>query len=108
MAMASKKITQIVASVAQAEGRGERVFRSIGRPELKNLDPFLLLDEFGREQPGEGGGFPDHPHRGFETVTYMLNGRTDHEVRTGPSKKTVPRLREFCSCCCLPLLPGLA
>ena len=78
--MTSKRILQVVRSVGQAEGRGERVFRSIGRPELTNLDPFLLLDEFGRDQPGEGGGFPDHPHRGFETVTYMLRGKTEHEV----------------------------
>ena len=80
--MTSKRILHVVRSVGQAEGRGERVFRSIGRPELTNLDPFLLLDEFGRDQPGEGGGggFPDHPHRGFETVTYMLSGKTEHEV----------------------------
>lgn len=81
--MTSKRVLQVVRSVGQAEGRGERVFRSIGRPELTNLDPFLLLDEFGRDQPGEGGGFPDHPHRGFETVTYMLSGKTEHEDFTG-------------------------
>ena len=78
--MASKAITQVVASVGQMEGRGEIVYRSIGRPELRSLDPFLLLDEFGGEKPGDGGGFPDHPHRGFETVTYMLSGKTEHEV----------------------------
>jgi len=58
---------------------GARVRRSIGRPELRNLDPFLLLDEFkGNDQ----GGFPDHPHRGFETVTYVhprSTGKFQHE-----------------------------
>ena len=49
---AIKKIVKVVASVAQSEGRGERVHRSIGRPELRSLDPFLLLDEFGHEQTG--------------------------------------------------------
>ncbi|KAF4672183.1 hypothetical protein FOL47_000834, partial [Perkinsus chesapeaki] len=60
-------------------GAGARVRRSIGRPELKNFDPFLMLDEF----KSEGlAGFPDHPHRGFETVTYMLPdsiGSMQHE-----------------------------
>lgn len=60
----------------QSEGRGARVRRSIGRPELKNLDPFLLLDEFQGSAPA---GFPDHPHRGFETVSYLLGGSFRHE-----------------------------
>ena len=55
--MACRKIAKVVASVAQSEGRGERVHRSIGRPELRNLDPFLLLDEFGREQAAAGWQF---------------------------------------------------
>ncbi|KAM8896444.1 pirin isoform 2-T2 [Lycaon pictus] len=67
----SKKVTLSVLSREQAEGVGARVRRSIGRPELKNLDPFLLFDEF---KGGRPGGFPDHPHRGFETVSYLLEG----------------------------------
>uniref|UniRef100_A0A5F9D0J9 Pirin n=1 Tax=Oryctolagus cuniculus TaxID=9986 RepID=A0A5F9D0J9_RABIT len=67
----SKKVTFSVLSWEQPEGVGARVRRSIGRPELKNLDPFLLLDEF---KGGRPGGFPDHPHRGFETVSYLLEG----------------------------------
>ncbi|KAI9108526.1 hypothetical protein K1719_020410 [Acacia pycnantha] len=55
----------------QREGVGAVVRRSIGRFELKCFDPFLLLDEFSASAPA---GFPDHPHRGFETVTYMLQG----------------------------------
>ena len=53
--------------------------RSIGRPELRNLDPFLMLDEFQSES--EDAGFPDHPHRGFETVSYLLKGEFTHEVK---------------------------
>ncbi|CAH6780351.1 Pir [Phodopus roborovskii] len=66
----SKKVTLSVLSREQPEGVGARVRRSIGRPELKNLDPFLLFDEF---KGGRPGGFPDHPHRGFET--WMTAGR---------------------------------
>ncbi|XP_057765552.1 pirin-like protein [Salvia miltiorrhiza] len=60
----------------QHEGVGATVRRSIGRFELKYFDPFLVLDEFSVSAPA---GFPDHPHRGFETVTYMLQGAVRHE-----------------------------
>ncbi|KAL6284148.1 hypothetical protein ACE6H2_015077 [Prunus campanulata] len=60
----------------QHEGVGAVVRRSIGRFELKYFDPFLVLDEFSVSAPA---GFPDHPHRGFETVTYMLQGAVTHE-----------------------------
>ncbi|XP_061375690.1 pirin-like protein [Gastrolobium bilobum] len=60
----------------QREGVGAVVRRSIGRFELKYFDPFLVLDEFSVTAPA---GFPDHPHRGFETVTYMLQGALTHE-----------------------------
>ncbi|XP_054830262.1 pirin [Eublepharis macularius] len=68
---AARKVIKTVLSKEQSEGVGARVRRSIGRPELKNLDPFLLLDEFKGSKPA---GFPDHPHRGFETVSYLLEG----------------------------------
>lgn len=70
--MVAKKIL----SVEQSEGVGARVRRSVGRPELRQFDPFLLLDEFKVKKPA---GFPDHPHRGFETVTYMIDGSFQHE-----------------------------
>ncbi|GMH05784.1 hypothetical protein Nepgr_007624 [Nepenthes gracilis] len=64
----------------QHEGFGAVVRRSIGRFELKYFDPFLVLDEFSVSAPA---GFPDHPHRGFETVTYMLQGAITHEDFAG-------------------------
>ncbi|KAF9164087.1 hypothetical protein DFQ26_001828 [Actinomortierella ambigua] len=76
----SRSITRAVLSREQDEGVGARVRRSIGRPELRNIDPFLMLDEF---KVDKNGGFPDHPHRGFETVTYMLEGSSKHEDFTG-------------------------
>ncbi|KAF9940195.1 hypothetical protein BGZ65_007785 [Modicella reniformis] len=76
----SRSIVKSVLSREQAEGVGARVRRSIGRPELRNHDPFLMLDEFNVDK---NGGFPDHPHRGFETVTYMLEGQFQHEDFAG-------------------------
>ncbi|XP_060767252.1 pirin isoform X2 [Neoarius graeffei] len=68
--MKIRKVSKVVLSVEQSEGVGARVRRSIGRKELRNLDPFLMLDEFCVRKPA---GFPDHPHRGFET--WMTAGR---------------------------------
>ncbi|KAL2372841.1 pirin [Blastomyces gilchristii SLH14081] len=67
-------------AVEQAEGAGARVRRSIGTPKLRNFSPFLLLDHF---TVGSGAGFPDHPHRGQETITYLLSGGVDHEDFAG-------------------------
>ena len=67
-----------------SDGAGVRLTRVIGTNQLPDLDPFLLLDEFGSEKPGDYiGGFPSHPHRGFETVTYMLDGRMRHKDNHG-------------------------
>ncbi|XP_053243146.1 pirin isoform X1 [Podarcis raffonei] len=86
--MAARKVVKTVLSREQAEGVGARVRRSIGRPELKNLDPFLLLDEF---KGGKPAGFPDHPHRGFETVTYLLaGGSMAHEDFCGHAGRLNP------------------
>ena len=87
--MRLREVSKVVLSKWQSEGRGARVRRSIGRPELSNLDPFLLLDEF--EGSGrEGAGFPDHPHRGFETVSYLLEGEFTHEDFSGLALMTHP------------------
>jgi redox-sensitive bicupin YhaK (pirin superfamily) len=67
-----------------SEGAGVRIRRSIGTRELDSLDPFLLLDEFKSDRPDDYlAGFPDHPHRGFETVTYMLAGSMLHQDHKG-------------------------
>ncbi|KAM3318311.1 hypothetical protein ACQJBY_035823 [Aegilops geniculata] len=75
-----RKVMKKVLSLSQSEGDGATVRRSIGGRELRSLDPFLLLDEFSVSKPA---GFPDHPHRGFETVTYMLDGAFTHQDFTG-------------------------
>ncbi|KAK2986402.1 hypothetical protein RJ640_022400 [Escallonia rubra] len=73
-------VTKKVLAKPQREGDGAVVRRSIGRSELKYVDPFLMLDEFAVSPPA---GFPDHPHRGFETVTYMMQGAFTHQDFTG-------------------------
>lgn len=73
-----------VAPPVRAGMAGLRLQRMIGTPALGQLDPFLMLSEFGHPGPGEPlGGFPDHPHRGFETVTYMIEGSMRHRDSTG-------------------------
>ncbi|MBO9716531.1 MAG: pirin family protein [Pseudoxanthomonas sp.] len=69
---------------ATSDGAGVKLTRVIGGPELPELDPFLLLDEFGTDKAEDYiAGFPSHPHRGFETVTYMLDGRMRHRDNHG-------------------------
>ncbi|KJE95459.1 pirin-like protein [Capsaspora owczarzaki ATCC 30864] len=76
----SRRVVKSILGVEQGEGVGARVRRSIGRPELGRLDPFLMLDYFTGVPPA---GFPDHPHRGFETVSYLLEGKFAHEDFAG-------------------------
>lgn len=76
--MAPRSVDRIVIAHEQAEGQGARVRRSIGNG--IQLDPFLLLDLFSIAKPA---GFPDHPHRGQQTVTYMLEGEVRHEDNRG-------------------------
>jgi hypothetical protein len=67
-----------------SDGAGVKLTRVIGQPSLPDLDPFLMLDEFRSDEAADYlGGFPDHPHRGFETVTYMLAGRMRHGDNKG-------------------------
>ena len=79
-----RNITRVVRGQETSDGAGVRLKRSIGTYELDHLDPFLLLDEFKSEDSGDYiAGFPDHPHRGFETVTYMLAGAMEHRDHAG-------------------------
>ena len=82
--MTLRSLRQRVETHAVSEGAGVTVHRSIGTPALRHLDPFLMLDHFGSEDPDEYiAGFPDHPHRGFNTFTYMLEGHMEHRDSMG-------------------------
>ncbi len=78
--MSARRLQAVIESIAASDGAGVKLRRSLGsRPNLR-FDPFLMLDEFFSDDPDDYlAGFPDHPHRGFETVTYMLEGRMRHE-----------------------------
>ncbi|QYT01104.1 hypothetical protein H0G86_008155 [Trichoderma simmonsii] len=76
---AQRAIAKVVHAIEQAEGAGARVRRSIGTRSQRNFSPFLMLDHFS----SAAGGFPDHPHRGQETITYLLDGVVDHEDFAG-------------------------
>ena len=79
-----RPISQRLRGQATSDGAGVRLTRVIGTAELPALDPFLMLDEFGSDKADDYiAGFPSHPHRGFETVTYMLDGRMRHKDNRG-------------------------
>ena len=89
--MTHAHIERVVIGMPTSDGAGVRLTRVIGTPALPELDPFLMLDEFGTDRPEEYlAGFPDHPHRGFETVTYMLDGRMRHRDSHGNDGVLVP------------------
>ena len=80
----SRRVAWAGRGMAASDGAGVKLTRVIGQPALQDLDPFLMLDEFGSDDPSAYiAGFPDHPHRGFETVTYMLAGRMRHRDNKG-------------------------
>jgi len=80
----SRGIEQIVAGIATSDGAGVKLTRVLTGKLQRRLDPFLMLDAFGSDNPDDYiAGFPDHPHRGFETVTYMLSGRMRHRDSAG-------------------------
>ena len=82
----TRRVERVFAGMPTSEGAGVRLTRLIGRPGLPDLDPFLMLDEFRSDTASDYlAGFPDHPHRGFETVTYMLAGRMRHGDNQGNS-----------------------
>ncbi len=80
----ARSVARIIPAINTSDGAGVRLRRSLGSGEGTRLDPFLMLDEFSSENPGDYiAGFPSHPHRGFETVTYILDGHMRHEDHLG-------------------------
>jgi redox-sensitive bicupin YhaK (pirin superfamily) len=87
-----RSVSEVLDSVRTLEGAGFAVRRPFPSPRLDHVDPFLLLDEMGPMDlgPGEAKGAPDHPHRGFETVTYVLSGRMAHRDSDGHAGQLGP------------------
>jgi quercetin 2,3-dioxygenase len=82
--MLTRSVARIVSGRPASDGAGVQLLRVIGTADLDHVDPFLLLDEFRSDRPDDYlAGFPDHPHRGFETVTYMLAGAMEHRDHAG-------------------------
>lgn len=82
--MTQRSIETVFRAIPTSDGAGVRLARSLGTPKLPALDPFLMLDEFRSDNPGDYiAGFPSHPHRGFETVTIMLAGSMQHKDSVG-------------------------
>jgi len=82
--MTTRKIQQVVQGMPASDGAGVKLIRSLGSANHLRADPFLMLDAFSSENPDDYvAGFPSHPHRGFETVTYLLDGHMLHEDHLG-------------------------
>jgi quercetin 2,3-dioxygenase len=82
--MTTRTLKQVIESVPTSDGAGVKLRRSLGRAQDLRLDPFLMLDEFSSDNADDYlAGFPNHPHRGFETVTYMLDGHMLHQDHMG-------------------------
>lgn len=90
--MKSRPVRKVIPAIQTLEGAGFLVHRSFPTSALDHFDPFLLLDEMGPADlaPGEAKGAPDHPHRGFETVTYMLEGKMEHRDSQGNAGQLGP------------------
>ena len=79
-----RAVERLIAGQPTSDGAGVKLTRVLTQPLQRRLDPFLMLDAFGTDDPRDYvGGFPDHPHRGFETVTYMIAGRMRHRDNAG-------------------------
>jgi quercetin 2,3-dioxygenase len=82
--MTTRKLERVIPSIPASDGAGVKLRRSLGSSQLARHDPFLMLDEFFSDDPDDYlAGFPSHPHRGFETVTYMLDGHMQHKDDRG-------------------------
>jgi len=83
--------TRLIPAMAVSEGAGVTVHRTIGTPALRNYDPFMLLDHFSSDNPDDYiAGFPSHPHRGFNTFTYMIDGHMEHQDSMGNTGNLSP------------------
>jgi len=79
-----RSVARVVRSIATSDGAGVKLRRSLGTRALDSHDPFLMLDHFGSDDPDAYiAGFPDHPHRGFKTLTYMIEGQMNHKDSMG-------------------------
>ena len=79
-----RAVERVIAGMPTSDGAGVKLTRVLTQPLQRRLDPFLMLDAFGTDDPKDYiGGFPNHPHRGFETVTYMIAGRMRHRDNAG-------------------------
>ncbi|HEU4620104.1 MAG TPA: pirin family protein [Gammaproteobacteria bacterium] len=88
---ASRRVVRKVRGQPTSDGAGVKITRVMGTPALDHFDPFLLLDEFRSDDPNDYiAGFPNHPHRGFETVTYMLAGHMRHADNQGNTGRLGP------------------
>lgn len=84
VSLVSRSVERLVEGVATTDGAGVNLTRVLTGKLQRRLDPFLMLDAFGSDDPDDYiAGFPDHPHRGFETITYMLQGRMRHRDSAG-------------------------
>ena len=82
--MTTRTVQKVIQSIPASDGAGVKLRRSLGQSHYARLDPFLMLDEFFSDDPNDYlAGFPPHPHRGFETVTYILDGHMLHEDHLG-------------------------
>ncbi|MDA1117927.1 MAG: pirin family protein [Proteobacteria bacterium] len=82
--MTTRSLQKVIPSIPASDGAGVKLRRSLGASQLARHDPFLMLDEFYSDDPDDYlAGFPSHPHRGFETVTYMLDGHMQHQDNGG-------------------------
>jgi hypothetical protein len=89
--MRARDVKQLVDAQATSDGAGVKLRRSLGSRALSMLDPFLMLDEFRSDRPDDYlAGFPSHPHRGFETVTYMIDGAMEHQDSMGNKGRLGP------------------
>ena len=90
-ASTTRRVARVVRGRPASDGAGVKLTRVIGQPDLDMIDPFLMLDEFRSDEASDYlAGFPNHPHRGFETVTYMLAGRMRHGDNQGNSGLLTP------------------